>query len=385
MNDGSLRIAHVFPGGVDIVGGSESQSMVFFRLVDRTRFEPHLVLMGDNPAFSTPADEIPGLTVHRLGPPGAHTLRADILGRFVRLMHSERFQLVHLFGLRQELATRALSRLAGVPAVVSGIRGMETHRSAVQCRLNRWTGRWVDLWISNSETTRELFARRDGLPLDRITVIPNGVPVPAEPPDRLAARERLAGLCPLVPGRPVVGCVANLLAHKRQQDLIAAVARLREQGHDVDVVLAGRLGAHADAVNQAVTAHGLSERVHILGFRPDVRALLPAFDVFVLPSEKEGLPAAVLEAMAMGVPVVATDVADTPRVVQDGVTGWIVPVGDVPAMAERLGWLLADQPRARRLGVAGWARARDHFSDRAMTASLSDLYDSLHQQGKGRP
>jgi len=379
----ALRVAHVFPGGVDIVGGSESQSMVFFGLADRRRVVPDLVVLGDNPAFSESADSLDDLTVHRLGPAGAHTLRPDILVRFVQLLRRERYDLVHLFGLRQELATRLLSRLAGVPTVVSGIRGMETHRSATQCRLNRWTGRWVDRWISNSETTRVLFSRRDGLPLNRIDVVPNGVPVPSHMPDRASAREYLQEICDLREGWPIVGCVANLLAHKRQEHLLAAVANLRRNGCDVQVILAGRFGAHSDIIRDAVRRLELDDRVHLLGYRRDVRRFLPALDVFVLPSEKEGLPAAVLEAMAVAVPVVATDVADTPRVVQDGVTGWVVPVGDVDLMTERLGRLLDNPDLARRFGEAGWRRARDHYSDVAMTEGLTGLYHDLARSEGG--
>lgn len=372
-----LSIAHVFPGGVDIIGGSESQSMVYFTLADPERIRPHLVLLGDNPSFCEAAINIVGLTVHKLGPPGAHTLRLDTLCRYMSLLRREGFDLVHLFGLRQELATRWLSRRAGVPRIVSGIRGTEAHRSALQCRVNRWTGRWVDLWISNSETTRSLFVQRDGLPADRIAVIPNGVPVPENLPDRRQARSYLCGFCPLRESWPVVGCVANLLSHKRQEDLLVAVASLRDDGRDVEVVLAGRFGAYADAVRRTVERLDLDDRVHLLGYRRDVRAFLPAFDVFVLPSEKEGLPSAVLEAMAMGVPVVATAVADTPRVVLDGQTGWVVPVGDPFLLADRLRRLLDDESAARRLGEAGWRRVRDHYSDTTMTENLTSLYERL--------
>lgn len=372
-----MRIAHVFPGGVDGLGGSESQSMVYFALADPGRVRMHLVLLGDNPTFREVADTIVGLTVHRLGPSGSDTLRPDILGRYRQLLKREEFDLVHLFGLRQELVTRWLSRRAGVPRVVSGIRGMETHRSTLQCKLNHWTARWVDLWISNSEATRRLFIERDGLPADRIEVIPNGVPVPAILPDRRQARTHLGGICPIRNGWPVVGCVANLLPHKRQEDILAAVADLRDGGTNVEVVLAGRLGTHADAVRRASSQLGLDDRVHFVGYRRDVRQFLPAFDVFVLPSEKEGLPAAVLEAMAMGVPVVATAVADTPSVVLDGQTGWVVPVGNPALLADRLRRLLVDEMLARRLGEAGWRRARDHYSDVTMTERLTSLYERL--------
>ncbi|MEZ4388695.1 MAG: glycosyltransferase [Candidatus Krumholzibacteriia bacterium] len=351
--------------------------MVFFAQADPERVRPQLVLLGDNPTFSTAAEGIGGLPVHRLGPRGVSPLRPDILARYARLVRRERIDLVHLFGLRQELATRWLSRLAGVPLVVSGIRGMETHRSALQCRLNRWTGRWVDLWISNSEATRDLFVRRDGLPRERIVVIPNGVAVPGRLPDRQQARQHLQSLCSLHAGWPVVGCVANLLAHKRQEDLLAAVAALRGADRHVDVILAGRPGGHADAIRRTTDRLGLGDRVHVLGYRSDVREFLPAFDVFVLPSEKEGLPAAVLEAMAMGVPVVATDVADTPRLVADGATGWIVPVGDIDVLVARLRHLLDDPQTARRFGEAGWHRACDHYSDAAMTESLIRVYRTL--------
>jgi len=385
----TMSVAYVFPGGADGIGGSESQALVFFQTLDEPGVDVSLVILGDNPTFAAAVAERTGIVIERLGPAGADCLRPEILVRYWRLLMRRRHDVVHLFGLRQELATRLLSRLAGVPVVISGIRGLESHRSHWQCRLNRWTGRWVDLWISNSEQVRGVFLARDGLPADRVIVVPNGVPVPDRPPDRQRARRRLAAACSLDPERLLVGCVANLLPHKRQEDLLAAMTLLQGEGVDCDLVLVGRREGHAVFIEREVARLGMAERVHLLGYRSDVRDLLPALDVFALASEKEGLPAAILEAMAAAVPVVTTAVAEAPHVVADGETGYVVPVGDPARIAEAIARLARDRDGRQRMGLAGMERARRLYSDRRLAARLVGIYreqlSRSSRSGRGRP
>jgi glycosyltransferase involved in cell wall biosynthesis len=185
-------------------------------------------------------------------------------------------------------------------------------------------------------------------------VIRNGVPpcAPAEPHPALAAAPK-----------PVVGFLARL---EPQKDPLALVRAAHAVNGTVAIVGNGSL---APEIRAAGVLH--------LPFEGPVERYLRGFDVYVLPSRWESLPIAVLEAMACGLPVLATDVGGTAEAVRDGVTGAIVPVGDDAALATALGRLTADPDALRRMGEAGRERAARDFGVDRMTGEVEALYRSL--------
>jgi glycosyltransferase involved in cell wall biosynthesis len=201
-------------------------------------------------------------------------------------------------------------------------------------------------------------------------VIPNGVDV-----DRF----------PVAVDRPAVIAALGLPAGAR---LLIVVAKLyRQKGHavllraltasdlpaDLHVILLGE-GPERAALTAEVARIGMSDRVHFLGDRPDVPALLASSDLFVLPSLWEGLPMALLEAMASMLPVVATDVAGSRQVVVDGESGLLVPPGDAGALASAIRLLLADPVLAGTMGTAARERVVSSFSGAAQAARHAELY-----------
>ncbi len=376
MSDGPLHIAYVFPGCVDGAGGSEEQALAFIQASDPCRVEIELVFLGRNPTFERRAKAVPGLTIRVLRPEARNVLDPRMAVDYARLLRERRYDAVHLYGLRQELVTRPVSRLSGV-RVVSAIRGSEAHRGRGHFLLNRATSGFVDLWISNSRFTADLFASRDKLRRERIVVVPNGVQVSQSLPPYNETLRRLINV-----GRNafLVGCVANHLPFKRQEDLLAAMARI-EGDPSMHLVLIGRttnytlqLQAQADRLN-------LTNRLHILGYRDDVRRLLAGMDVLALVSQQEGLPASLLEGMACGLPVVATMIAGVTELVVDGETGIGVPTEDVDAIARALTTLRDDQALRFRLGRAGFERARSEFSVERLAERLMCLYEDLAGTG----
>jgi glycosyltransferase involved in cell wall biosynthesis len=168
--------------------------------------------------------------------------------------------------------------------------------------------------------------------------------------------------------------VGRLQAPKDYSTLIAALERLRELSVRTRIVGDGPDRA---TISAAIHDRGLAESVELLGDRDDVETLLASADCFVLSSLSEGLPLSVLEAMATGLPVVASDVGGVHELVVDGVTGALVPPSDPDALAAALQALLADRERGAQLGAAGRARVLADFTvDRFQQAHL-DLYRSL--------
>jgi L-malate glycosyltransferase len=182
-------------------------------------------------------------------------------------------------------------------------------------------------------------------------------------PDRTPAPGGAQALAELgVPaGVPVVGNVAALTGHKDQATLVEAMALLRPRLPEARLVIVGE-GELRGALEAQVRERSLADRVAFAGFRRDLDRLLPAFSVFCLSSHLEGLGTSLLDAMAFGLPVVATAAGGIPEAVEDGVTGRVVPPRDPRALADALAEALGDEARRRALGAAGRRRFLERFT-----------------------
>ena len=217
--------------------------------------------------------------------------------------------------------------------------------------------------------------RRDlRLSAGKVSVVANGVPLrgPAVPA-RLRADLRLKR------DDQLVLAVGNLYPVKGHRDLIDALSLLDAGDRRVHLAIAGR-GDLAEALTSHACDLGMSDRVHLLGLRADIPELLAAADLFVMPSHSEGLPMAVLEAMAAGLPIVATAVGDVPRALDHGSAGLLVPPASPTVLAAAMRLLLDDRRLARTLGERAAVRVRAHYSLQAMADRYASLYASLRAE-----
>jgi glycosyltransferase involved in cell wall biosynthesis len=218
-------------------------------------------------------------------------------------------------------------------------------------------------------------------PRGRLHLIPNGVdadrPAGEEP---AAVRQRLG----IPPDARVVMVVAKLTEQKGHAVLLRAIDPLLERDPQLHLVVVGD-GPLGDALRAQAAALASGERVHFLGERSDARDLLGAADLFVLPSLWEGLPIALLEAMAAGLPVVATAVSGTREVVVDGVTGILVPPGDEESLTAALDRLVTDRAAAGQMGSEGRRRVAAEFSGSRLAQRHAALYAAATGQTEVRP
>lgn len=221
----------------------------------------------------------------------------------------------------------------------------------------------------SDETARAVHAF--GIPDRQVTVVCNAVDLERYPApiDRAAKRAELG----FGPHEHVMIMVGTFKRQKGHVHLVDAAAAVLPDHPELHLVLAGD-GPLVDEVRSRVTAAGLTDRVHFLGTRRDVPDLLAASDSFVLPSLWEGLPLALVEAMAGRLPVIATNVSGTEQVMIGGKTGWIVPPGDASALADAMRELLADDRRAATMAASARHRAI-RFSAEAQAAELSALFE----------
>ena len=294
-----------------------------------------------------------------------HPVR-DALGllELVALIRRERPDLVHVNSSKAGALGRLAALVARTPVRVFTVHGwaFKAHSGAAAA-LFRWADRLlapvttVTICVSETERATGLAART--CRAARTVVIPNAVDVAR------ARQARPAG------DPPRIVSVGRLSAPKDPLTLLRALPALGARAYSLDLVGGGR---EPEAVEAELRALGLGDRVRLLGERHDVPELLAAADVFVLSSRSEGAPLSVLEAMAAGLPVVASAVGGVPELVVDGETGLLVPPGEPAALAEALARLLDDPGLRERLGAAGRERARDRFDLRGLRAAHLELY-----------
>jgi glycosyltransferase involved in cell wall biosynthesis len=173
-----------------------------------------------------------------------------------------------------------------------------------------------------------------------------------------------------------VGTAGRLIALKGLEYLLRAAAALQPEFPGLRVEIAGA-GPHGQKLEETAAQLGLAGRVEFLGWVDDIHSVLPRWDVFVVPSLEEGFSIAALDAMAVGLPVIASSVGGIPELVVDGETGWLVPPADVETLVSRLRSLLLNPEQRLSMGAAAQARVRNHFNLATMTENFSRLYDEL--------
>ena len=301
-----------------------------------------------------------------------HGLDATLTPRLARALRADGATLVHAHNFGRFFYLGPAAALAGVPALYtehSNTRREEHALWLTQRPLSALAARIVAV----SEDVRRGLVEDQGLRARRVRVVPNGIdaaPYAAAGAQRDAVRAALG-----LGGAFVVGSVARLVPVKDQACQLAALARCPQ----ATLVLVGD-GPERAALEALAAQLGVTARVRFLGTRHDVPNLLAAFDVFTLSSLSEGLPVAVLEAMAAGLPVVATRVGGVPEAVRDGVTGLLTPPRDAAALGAA--WRALESPQRRAaLGAAGRAVVRSRFSLAAMVRAYEALYESIRRDG----
>ncbi|HEY7678766.1 MAG TPA: glycosyltransferase [Candidatus Methylomirabilis sp.] len=379
----TIRIAHVITR-LD-PGGSTENTLLTAAAFGPPAFESWVVhgpLRAGAPPTSPPgAAAVRLVEVPALCRNAAPLRDARALLALTRLLRRGRFDIVHTHTSKAGFLGRLAARLAGVPRILhtphghvfNGYFGPAATWAFIV--LERWAARFTERIITLTEAEAEQhLALRVGRPGQFVT-IPSGVDL-----DRVRAAAHRAPQVRRALGipadAPLAGAASRLAPVKGIAHLVAAMPEVLVQCPGAHLVLAGD-GEERAALEARAAALGMASRVHFLGFREDVDAVIAALDVFVLPSLNEGMGRVLVAAMALGVPVVATRVGGVADVVEDGRQGLLVPPADPAALAKSIAAILGDGMRAASMGALGRPRA-ERFGLQVMLERLAALYRMTH-------
>jgi glycosyltransferase involved in cell wall biosynthesis len=287
-----------------------------------------------------------------------------------RLLKEKSFDLVHAHIYASAVAAAIATRKTG-PRLVITEHTEASWQTWWTRRVSRWAHGRASHTIAVSTPIRRRLIEKDRVPPDRVSLIPNAViPAPDDPPN-------LSGTLP--DGwleEPLVGVVARLQPEKGVATFLKAAALVSKASPGARFLVVGD-GPLREELRDLVGRLGVEDRVRFLGYRTEARALIRLLDVLVVPSLTEGSPLIVLEAMAAGVPVVASAVGGVPDQARHGEEGLLVPPGDPEALAGAMDELLRDPRRARRLGAAGRRRTENGFSHETLVRRIEGVYRAV--------
>jgi glycosyltransferase involved in cell wall biosynthesis len=355
------------------IGGTEGQFVEIACRLTRQRWDPRVsCLRAVGPLRARL--EAAGVSPWSSGRGSLRSLRglAAIAG-LARYLRRERVALVHTFDFYSNVLGVLAARLARTPRVIASQRDLGNLRPPVQRRIQRGLLRLADRVLVNSEAVAERVRIRAGVPASRVSVVPNGVDVarftPASHPEGRSAASPVT-----------VGTLSNLRAEKGLDDLIRAAGLVRERAPDVRFAIWGE-GPLRPQLDRLIQELGLGGAVRLAGPTSEPDRALRELELFVLTSRSEACSNAVLEAMATGLPVVATRVGGNPELVRDENTGLLTPPGDPAALAKALLRLLEDGARAREMGRRARARVCAEFGLDRLVQRIEDLYERTLADG----
>jgi glycosyltransferase involved in cell wall biosynthesis len=361
-------------------GGSERQMLTLAQAIDRSRFDVRFLLLSNRGALATEAEAL-GISVQVLGLRrdgwfGSRRSTAAAVGaarasaEYIRLARN--VDIVDAWLVPAYTFAGVLQPVARVPILIGGRRavyGVHRTRTWVRELAGRFAVRRMDAIVANSAAAASDAIVRERLDPAKVHVIRNAVtPLPV---DREVGA-RLRRIWGFAPSDVVVGCVGNLRPGKGQDVVIQVATELRDAFPILRYVLVGD-GPQRPAIEMEIERRGLRSHVVIHAGETDARRVYAAFDVAIQASESEGMPNAVLEAAAAGLPIVATDAGGTREIITSERDGILVPVGDIGSLTAAVARVTSDPDLRVRMGIAAARRSLD-FTPARLAQETADLY-----------
>lgn len=358
------------------IGGAEQQLLELVRGLDRSRFRPIVATFHSGGALEPEFQAVPGLSIVPLNRHGKWDITP--VWKLAALMREQRVDIVHAFLPPATSFGVLAGLLAGTRVKIVSERSGARRDLYFHLRLQDVLSRFADQVLANSQAGRDNLIQR-GISAGKLAVILNGIN-----PDRVrvddTAVERIRAQLAVPQGGRVVGILASLLPVKRHDIFLRAAARVARKRPEVRYAVFGDgpLRRDLEAMSDQL---GLRGSIVFFGWQRDAANCLAGCDLLVSASEVEGLSNSILEAMGLGVPIIATDIPGTRELIRHGCTGYLVAAGDDQALADAIEHVLDHFEEARSLAL----RAREQFSAcfglGRMVSQHEALYEALLRPG----
>ena len=374
-----IRLLHI----VDNLdrGGTQTWLIILVKGLVKLGFEQHIYCLNEifNPTIVQNL-ETSGAKVTIVGRPRLYTLIG--LVQLYQKIWDWQPDIVQTILPFSDMLGRPLARLLGVPVIISSIQARNAHKPRVQFFFDRLTAPWADLFISVSRQAIPFAVGREGVPPEKVIYIANSIA--SDVPDCSRAGDIIRARLGIQPKTVVLGMIARLVSKKAHQDLLAAYAMVINRYPETVLILAGD-GPLRSRLAQQVRQLGLESHVVFLGDRSDTFDLLAAMDLFVHPSLSEGMPHAVMEAMAAGLPVIASGVDGVQDLIINDESGWLVEPGNPAALADRIIFALNNQALWPHIGQAAAHRIAAEFSPHKMVMAYHRVFREMLARAKTEP
>lgn len=356
------------------VGGAESLLIPLARRIDRGAYDLRICCLTTIEGNAVEQElRKEGVSITNLGARNLRDVRA--FRGLLRLLREERIELMHAHLTYASIWGALASRITGVPVVATlHVAPPQEGRASIRDRIMRFAlDRWSAGVIAVSDALRRRYLGGGGIDAKKLMVVHNGIEVERFRGDADEARATLMRELDIPPAAKIVVTVSVLRPGKGIEVLLDAIPHIVRAVPDACFVIVGD-GPMRGAWSERARELGVERHVRWAGYRNDVAAILPGCDLFVLPSLDDAFPTVLMEALAAGVPLVATEVGGIPEIVTPGLTGTLVPAGDAMRLAEEVAEMLADEETLRRMRGAARDAASQRFSTGAWLQRLDQVY-----------
>ena len=364
-------------------GGGER---VFAQIINRLSGEQYNIIVACLPT---------GTFIERIKGSEAQIKSFDMRNRFnfrvilqlSSLIKKERVDIVHSQGARADFFARIAAKLASAPNVVSTVpmpvEGFDVHpiRKLIYIIFSRFSERFVDRFMVVSDSLEKMMIEKHGIEPQKVVKIYNGI----ETDEYCISDEEIAyrrssfrKKSDLGENVPVIGVIGRLVWQKGFKYFIEAIPDVLKEFKDARFLLVGE-GELEDELKVKSKKLKLEDKIIFTGFLSDIRDVLASIDILVIPSLQEGLPVVLLEAMAMKKPIVAANIEGIMEILENGVTGLLVPPRDIKALAEAVIDLLKHQDKANQMGIAARRVVEERFGVDTMVQQVKKVYEELLQ------
>ncbi|HKZ57693.1 MAG TPA: glycosyltransferase [Thermodesulfovibrionales bacterium] len=367
-----INILHIYQNSK--IGGVQQQLLSLLKAYSRERFNPIFCCLGPKEEIGKEIEEtkIEFIPLNKLR---YNRFSLGIVLELYRLMKKKQIHVVRTHRYRSNLYGRLAAFLAGVPVIIASVHdNYRTDKRPKRRIMNRILSKITDKIVAVSEDVKEDIIRYDSINPSKIDVIPNGIDVERFNPEKNTTDIRKE--FSLEDDDIVIGFIGRIVPAKGLKYLLNALPYLKKEFKSIKLLIVGE-GSLVEELKERAKKNNIFDNILFTGRRRDIPEILASINIFVMPSIAEGLPNALLEAMAMGKPIVTTEVGGIPEIVKNGFNGLLVPPRDTLSLSKAIKELISNDRLAAKLGQAARDLVHDNLSIKAIAQKWQSLYLSI--------